>query len=171
MKRLINKIDKFFKSMIPNLPTDSLYKFVFVGCIFLMGLIVYYRVSTKESLMESYDKNKIESIAINLDFAKLKLEYDKIDKLLGHQNVDRDTIDKLIDSYSEKYQSFFKADSLMRIRLDDLDRSLVKFDDQQPMYSSFIVILILIAIFSCALWYCKLQKHQDKIIKREALKP
>jgi len=48
--------------MFPSLPTDNLYKFVFVGCIFLIGFIVYYRTSKEEIIYKEHNNLTLEYI-------------------------------------------------------------------------------------------------------------
>jgi|SRR5690606_32876845 len=173
MKEIIIKIAKTVNllRMFPNLPTDNLYKFSFVGCLFLIGLEVYFYVTIQKSLTESYDKYKIESLVMDAEFSKLKFEYLKLEEMLDRNRLDNDSSNHLIDIFSESKEKFKTNELILNKKIENIETHIVQFDKSKPyMLLSFIVLLFGTIFFACK-WYYRLQKHQDTIIEREANKP
>ncbi len=97
---------------IPNLPTDSLYKFIFVGGV-LMILSSFYLLNQKSDTL--YDSIK------NSDAIQLKLQTeDSLDTLLAKQYLDEFQIHK-------KQAEFYVSHNLV----DSAERRLSKMRDLQ----------------------------------------
>lgn len=132
---------------IPNLPTDNLYKFGFVGFVFLISLLFYTRSAEKNNLL------------------KIKSEYD-----LNYNH----TIDMKNQYLSSKDTSFEEKAELNR-KIDesndmskDIKKRICEFDSEASFYNFLLSVCILFASVFLLLWYFKLQRHQDLIIKKQA---
>lgn len=170
MKRCrIGEIIKL-KRMLPNLPTDNLYKFIFVGCLFLIGIGIYFFSNIYISLFESYDTYKIESVKLDIDYNKLKLEYSKTEKLIESDGSDPYYIDKVIGRLDSIVASFKENESILNSNIENVERKMRHFNCALPYLIVLLLLLIGLSVFFGFKWYDRLQKYQDKIIKREANK-
>ncbi|WP_166334626.1 hypothetical protein [Sphingobacterium chungjuense] len=156
--------------MIPNLPTDNLYKFSFVGCLFLIGLTAYLTGRYQSDLLASYDKYKLESIALDYQYEELLEEYQMIDEKVA---IDSTLLNgKEVLDFRKKRNLFKRTQANLNARIDIAQEKLDYFACKiLPSASLFAFILFLLAIYSCYLWYIRLQYYQDEILKSELTKP
>lgn len=169
------KIGEIIKSMFPNLPTDNLYKFVFVGCLFLIGLIVYGRIKKEDLLTESYDKYFIENIKQDLQYKSLQEEYKSINNEIDYWKAEggnnylrkRDSLRSLIRPYSAKLKVFEENDKILSKNLQIICEKKKEFEKEKFWSNCYIAIIGAIATASGFFWYFKLQILQDKILKQE----
>jgi hypothetical protein len=129
---------------LPNLPFDNLYKFSALFGLVLIGYSVFFiNASTEDLYKEAYELDERRGI-YNSDI-KLDIDTPRTKKLLK---------DSVSIAYNIKY---------FEHRLDKLPNKMYLF----------LILFFLGGIFSGTgfyNWYHRLQKHQDKIIKNEALK-
>lgn len=149
MSKIIDKNGKVFKPMLPNLPTDNLYKFGFVGCIFLLSLIFFTRSSEKESLL------------------KLKAEYDR--DYFNTTELKNEFIDSK-DSNATKKQEINKLVKKVNRDLGIIKQKITDFNSQSTFMNIIFTVCTLGSILFLWLWYTKLQKYQDIIIEKESKK-
>lgn len=176
MKRIINKIGEIIKPMLPNLPTDNLYKFGFVGCLFLIGIIVFYTVKIEISLTTSYNNYKIENINLDLEFDKLNADYNSLKneikfwKSKGEEvhNSKRDSLNLQIIKFDELKLAFGKNEGKINQEIKVVEYyQNIFFWFKIAMIIVVLILLLLTIKFGC-LWYKKLQIHLDKLTKLEA---
>lgn len=149
MKKKITKIGKLLKPMLPNLPTDNLYKFGFVGCIFLLSLLYYIRSNEQSNLLKirsEYDKDYFNAIELKNEFYSTK----------DSNTLKKNEINRLINQVNRNQI--------------DIESKVVKFNSQSNFMYGLLVVCFLGALLFLWLWYVKLQKYQDIIIKKESEK-
>ncbi len=160
--------------MFPNLPTDNLYKFVFVGGI-LASIVFYVTLGNKVDSFESARKDIL--------IEQLKIESDKI-ALTSEINLVNDLIKSTKDSSAKAMMSDKKQDLQKRYRdfkflaekhsidVQDFTRLQSNLNSyRQVSYIGIAVSLLLVIAFG-AIWYCKLQRIEDEIVvlRKEKLK-
>lgn len=139
-----------FKKLImtlPSLPTDNLYKFGFVGFIFLLSLIFYTRSSEKENLLKiksEYDINYLQTLELKEYFISNK------------------------DSSEVKKADVNRKISKANDQIEDIKNRISDFNSQSLFYNCLMVVCFILALFFLYLWYNRLQKYQDIIVKNEA---
>ncbi|WP_286778973.1 MULTISPECIES: hypothetical protein [Sphingobacterium] len=177
MKNKIFKIVEIIKlrKMFPNLPTDNLYKFFFVGFLFLIGLIVYTENKENSLLTESYDKYFIENVRQDIQYKTLKADYDKINNDIDYWKRQgsgvyikkKDSLKNLISLYSKKLKVFEENDSVLSENLKSANEKKIEFDKQKYLNKWYVGILGFLALLSGALWFFRLQIYQDRILKED----
>lgn len=177
MKNKIFKIVKIIKlkTMFPNLPTDNLYKFLFVGCLFLIGLIFYTENKQEALLTESYDKYSIENIRQDIQYKNLKADYDKINNDIDYwksQGRDvyfqkKDSLKNLISLYSAKLDVFKENDKVLSENLKSSVDKKTAFEIQKRKNNCYKFFLFFLVILSGGFWFFRLQIYQDNILKED----
>ena len=158
---------------IPSLPTDSLYKFLFIGGITLFAFCMYTSSNQVEKMR--YQTKRIDSL--NLTIKATNQHYlkrlDSAKKVLA-SSVKRGQMPPVleINRYDREHQRVVAA-----IRKDSL------FGEQEQLNDTFIreafksqTIIITIGLitsgimitFGLAFWYTEQQVHQDSIGKMQA---
>ena len=176
MKRIINKIGEIINPMLPNLPTDNLYKFGFVGCLFLIGVIVFYTVKIEISLTTSYNHYKIENLNLDLEFDKLGVDYNSLKdeikywKSKGEEvhGSKRDSLNIQIKKFEELKLAFNKNEQKINQEIKIVENYQNIFFWFKIVMIIVVCILLIITIKLGCLWYKKLQIHLDKLTKLEA---
>ncbi|WP_153846294.1 hypothetical protein [Sphingobacterium paramultivorum] len=144
------KIFSNFKKLnmtLPSLPTDNLYKFGFVGFIFLLSLIFYSRSSEKENLL------------------KLKYEYDMT--YMEALNSKEIYLLRKDTSETAKNEINKKIDKANR-EIYSIDTKIKNFNNESIIYNWIFAVCLIFCVIFLGLWYYKLQKYQDIIIKSQA---
>lgn len=144
------KIGEIIKSMFPNLPTDNLYKFCFVGSIFLLGLLIFVRHN---------EYNKLLSLKIQYEREATYLRFDV----------------KNYNSSTDKDESQKKV---LNLKISDINKNIAevkdnisKFNEQANLSRILYIVLTLSIILFALLWYYKLQRYLDEILKKQANEP
>ncbi len=132
---------------LPSLPTDNLYKFGFVGFIFLLSLIFYSRSSEKENLL------------------KLKYEYDMT--YMEALNSKEIYLLRKDTSETAKNEINKKIDKANR-EIYSIDTKIKNFNNESIIYNWIFAVCLIFCVIFLGLWYYKLQKYQDIIIKSQA---
>jgi hypothetical protein len=156
---------------ISKLPTDNLYKFlaIFGLIIFLASFYPYIVLSELEtSIGEVKDDSEIV-------YKKFSSHKDWIDKLsqLADSTKDKKLIEKIFDiSLEEKEKIDFYYNEGLVV---DKELNIIKNKLEQATYLFYVclgtqAIGFMLMYFGFKFWYQRLQKYQDMIIKREALR-
>ncbi len=133
---------------IPNLPTDSLYKFISIlGLLF----ILLYNYIEYNRLIE-FSKLRIE-ILTNIDSIKFEVEHNKkYHKGEFVHSKDASEILRTMQDVSVKSKEMEY--------LED-EHEIIKNKINWLLY--FGIVLMVVGVF---FWYIKIQIHQDKLIKK-----
>ncbi|WP_343320167.1 hypothetical protein [Sphingobacterium multivorum] len=166
--------------MFPSLPTDNLYKFSFVGCLFLIIFIVYTNTKKEELLTDSRDKFIIEQLKRNNVVSLLSYDVSLVRK---------EALDLIADSLIENNEGIRKGDSLLNVlkeqskkveelsgdgkilteNINSVEKKLESFRKDSKYWNILIIGLFNIMVFSGIAWYHKVQKYQDSILKNDAI--
>lgn len=168
---------------IPELPTDSLYKFIsiFGLLVFIGGYISYFNVAQK-ALIEGTN-NSIEQEKLNVILASTQ---DGVVELKDRIEVIKDNLDKKVitpkekDSLVEVLQKEVnsievKTDEIQLKRIEiDNNRTLVLFYYERAKLAYDIAKISFfigpsLAIFGFMKWYLNQQRYLDLIIKNQAV--
>lgn len=140
---------------IPNLPTDNLYKFMaLTGLLLMIGsfLIVFFQAEKSRELSREFD----QSVAI----AKAHLETAKAapTKMGESPEVAAETLEKA---------------KIQMAKSEAIQNELKLILDDKPTFLGFYlvgeVIGLILSISGFGLWYTRVQKYQDMLLKRQAM--
>lgn len=184
---------------IPNLPTDSLYKFLaLAGLSFILisTYMTYNILSNKnqetlkfngEISIYNYENDKLNS---DLKFIKQRLRklcalcncncFDKKGEIQilpnftksdnKELNNQRQEIDSLLNGYHDKLDQF----NIKTLQIQSKNELLADNEESTHAYMKIFLSLIatgfLMAVMGFRLWYKRIQIYQDKILRDEALK-
>ena len=179
---------------IPNIPSDNLYKFIALASLITLILLVYVSKKTQSELSDEEIKYigelKITIIKSNKLGNQLKSlvdlrskQHNQLEQLLSelktgkYQNVKskNSEIEKLenkISSMSEKIDLDQKELDILEVQNETTSgllknkRILIGIIDNVILYSSGLLLLLMSLGFY--LWYVRVQKYQDKILKVQA---
>ncbi len=133
--------------IIPNAPTDNLYKFMAIFSLMLsFTLFLYSDYMTEQVRKEVIEFSKVSTVR----FHELVEGYAKNKSALDMQLL------------QDKYDGLAHADGLKMLV------SSKKSDYYKSIRNFGVPILLFISIIGFLLWYIKVQKHQDYILKHEA---
>ncbi|QPH37905.1 hypothetical protein [Pedobacter endophyticus] len=179
---------------LPSIPTDSLYKFLFIGGLVLMIYSVYTVQNQNTRLARQ--KFTVDSIRI------LQRTYFKLDSivdrahLINYQDKQKEILDadklylelirkkkdpreiEIIDEQKRRYRAQInenskRLDSLIKKHTKDVVQSELRSTELNSILDSTesnlrqanagILLGFLLLIIGGALWYCKIQKPQDRL--------
>ena len=174
---------------IPNLPTDSLYKFMALGG--LTGAIVLiifmhfelnkvssdiYKLSeevAKESVEMEYIvddttllKEKISALETFINSAEKKKHLSK-NEMKNLKNTFQ-KLDSISQALKEKTKEIRSKNKIFEVRASELknrNAQLAEFVRNKYWIVFYLMALSLLGFF---LWYFKIQRYQDIIIKKQA---
>lgn len=169
--------------MLPNLPTDNLYKFIALSGLALFIFNIYY---SNEQITRINDriyqeKLKVAEWSLNVDF--LEEESNEIERIIdsylnGKENKNDVILDKVIINItkdeliervnllnSKRQQAKIESKKIM-ISLDYTKKLVIKAERQTKR----LIILSFVSFFNIILgfsmWYMKLQRPMDNRIKQ-----
>lgn len=167
MKNIIHKIDKNLKPMTPNLPTDNLYKFGFVGSLVLLIFFI-------NLLNNKIEKQKDYSFQIDLKTVELDIKYEAIS---SKANLITDIFNSDIDSNTAS-KFTYRLEDLEKEKLEtDVDKNINNKHIEEYnakseslitakwIYGILITISSLSVLIFGKLWYNRVQVFEDKILK------
>ena len=145
---------------IPSLPTDNLYKFIAIGgvVLFMFGAVLQ-QVETESAfdLTTEMDTASARYFGKADAFYRETIELSKLDPKWVHGKEYYDLKREVaVDSARE---ASLHRQEIWRRKLHD---SNVDF------YGTLQVVGGLLALLGFIMWYAMVQRHQDKILKREA---
>lgn len=167
--------------MLPNLPTDNLYKFISLSGVFVFCFGLYFTNIKIDDLNERIYKEdlKIAEWTVNADW--LKREIDEIERIQLNSIANQ----KGEFEYSESKLHLMVSDAEFKIRWADIkDKSqkqqlelariqegrkytnkLVSKVNRYSKAGNWIMIVsILISAFGFFLWYVRVQKPLDAVV-------
>lgn len=155
--------------MIPNLPTDSLYKFGFVGGIFLIFFSYYTLLVKMENYTELSNKLDIEQATLQIGFNSLiesqktlnfMMENDKQGQQLEYVISRSDELERAYEGLKSKEQEIKKRNESFKVITDQIT---------SLRYLTYVLVLIgfIFTFISGYKWYYKIQKYQDLLLKIE----
>lgn len=149
LRKIINIGDIInLKKMFPSLPTDNLYKFGFVGFVFLLSLMIYTRYNSYNKLMDLQLQNQIERSFV---------ENERIAYVKGGDT-----------SLTSKLRINNRIDELNK-KIDNYERVEREFNRWGNLFTFFYFALSVFIVVFLFLWYYRLQRYQDILIKSQAL--
>lgn len=162
--------------MFPSLPTDNLYKFSFVGSLFLIILIVYSNMKKEELLTDTYNQFAIENIKQDNVLKEneyllksIKYEVDNMESWNTYTSRKGDSLKSLLNEYSKKLMEVKGENSILRQNIKSVEKKLVNFYQAKKFWNTLIFILSITMVLSGIGWYFKVQYYQDTILKNESL--
>lgn len=171
---------------IPNLPTDNLYKFLSLAGIVVVIMAVYFTVTkvseVSDKIMDVQEGQDIVSENIKSLERLVELLEKIVDNSIAELKGERKKDDKKLELvYSESEIKNLMSeirDSLAKIgvekvRVEANTKRLTELHERSKKISHwgvfFIAIGMIMANFGFYLWYTRVQKPLDCILKRELL--
>jgi len=182
---------------IPNLPTDSLYKFFTLGSIAIVIISIYFIADYATSIDKSYkdyrfdvailnheienNTNKVEEIVNKIELKCLKSGCNCNVLIKPDYSIEKSVASCLSEKNiaSEIYELYNQIRLLQEIL--ELKKIEVNAKEEQLLSEEktantaketlwlFFSIGFLLFILGVSLWYLKLQRYQDIILKSQAL--
>lgn len=155
--------------IIPSLPTDSLYKFGFVGGLFMVFLSYYSLILKVENYNDLSYKLDIEQVKLEIEMRSLRESFDMLAPMFN--NIQDAQQEAYVLSKSEELE---KRHDLLRTREMELKVQTDFFDHESRRIIDFKILTFVlifsglgVSIVSGWLWYNKIQKFQDYILERK----
>ncbi|KXZ36279.1 hypothetical protein A0H77_13355 [Vibrio alginolyticus] len=171
--------------MIPNLPTDNLYKFLALSGVLLFCFGQYFVHSQISDLEEKSNKMQLSSVEL-----EIKLEW-LIDEINTLQEIQDNTIaeqkgelkdepSKMLITYSiQEYKALSETlndkrleSKLETARLKHSAKYVAKLLDSVTRYNNILwvwsAVSLMLAIYGFTMWYLKVQKPLDKSFLQES---
>ncbi len=151
---------------IPNLPSDNLYKFICIG-----GLIL----SISSFLSIIYQNQQYANRMFDISY-ETKLIKEKKDHLINDLNSFEKHVDKMpVSTAQERLKEFkenMRQNELELIKVENSLERLDYFAKDQDSQNKFLKRMFNLGAFCMMigfiLWYTKLQRYLDLIVKRQA---
>jgi hypothetical protein len=158
---------------LPQFPTDNMYKFMAIfGLTIALGsyVVVDWRVSNKALEKISLDREKLKyETERSYDSDVMKAYGDQIDEIDKEKNPDLKQISELTEIYDKTAQQYFQNE-----KNKVLDSEYKNVDDDIKLLNNAlkygIIVGSVLTVIGFILWYFKLQRYQDNLIKKEATK-
>lgn len=168
---------------IPNLPTDNLYKFISMTGVLLMFVcvaVLEYRISQQVELNTEISLGKKAFEFLERDLERTSKGLDSILQSLEEAEKRGEKIDS---NKLEHFSSLKKGHEELKARVRNIDREIMtlrkKSDFAENYYQRTLRIKplllfggftgIALAFIGFYLWYHRLQKHQDMLLKMQAI--
>ncbi len=174
---------------IPNIPSDNLYKFVALASLVTLILTSYFMKSLQYEIASdlinlegdlkqnnSLSKELIDDL--NEIVTQRILLIDELEglskKVQKNQNRVQELNDLEIEINEKELMSRTKSKEIERLRIEaDTKGNLINNKEWilnyiETTFSYSVYILSIFMVIGFYLWYIKVQKHQDKIIKYQA---
>lgn len=166
---------------IPNLPTDSLYKFMFVGGLVMIISGYYLNHNLQNEVLEDLNKihssqieyrlfTSLDSIRDKTSSRKFDREYNKISHSLKNNNLEsaqKSTIK--LDSLLEKDLQVMEKLISSRIKSAQDSVKLVEIgyslNEVSKLYKYLMILGTIINFVGGICWYKKIQEPQDRMTK------
>lgn len=146
---------------LPNLPTDNLYKFVaLVGVIILIATLYFPIMKAREYRLSMVKlKGQLRLLDIELDYLKEKATDLKSD----HDNTGHTRTELIYEAHQLKMKSEELKTKGEELRILELDYQLLI-----SIQKSGMLMGILTGILGFSLWYFKIQRYQDRQLKKNS---
>lgn len=156
---------------IPDLPTDSIYKFVaLAGLILFLISPIYYQFFSRDVLLKNI------GLRAEMQRMKKEVEFLKEDTILLREDIQAKKQDGSVSQ--EKHQNAgekveelnqkTRETELKSIELQRITNGVFVYNDQLALlrWSSVIGVIagILMLVLGFYLWYTRIQLYQDKIL-------
>ena len=173
--------------MIPQLPTDNLYKFMTLGGVFIMAFAIWVSRDISEQLgqgkiayaqsLYNFDRDAdVVSSASDLLDQQITRTRELLNEAKKPENInDRDRSQMAIDAYEEtqktldevrlKRADFLKTTSEAKTQEVKLQVLLDKVSYDLSFFRYFFLIGAATASFGLSSWYVKHQRYQDELLR------
>jgi hypothetical protein len=174
---------------VPNIPTDSLYKFLALGGLVGVVLISILIDFQQKDLMEKDDLNVKEQISLTDSLPEFYSQYlSKLVKEIGVKKLHQialkqksiseeklaslqnqiDSLELVVRMYEMKVDNLKNRDSLLQSDRRFLASRRKIVNEIISNESKMSDILFFISVIGFFLWYVKIQRYQDIIIRKQA---
>lgn len=144
---------------VPNLPTDNLYKFLSLGGL-LLGVV---SLSLNILVLDNYSQQAInlfrQDLEINKNLKEVNLRLKTLTPEVLKDNKE------LVRLYSET----LKSENNNKILQKEVDNITPSYEIKNNLLNFATATGFLVSAAGFILWYEKLQKYEDKIVKKKAL--
>lgn len=160
---------------IPSIPTDSLYKFGFVGGLLLILAAFYLYMVKMDSYIELSNNIDIEQAVLGERSKALKQKMDFFDGLMKNEPYS-ESLNFLVDSNLQVIDAervdLNRYETIIETKVQHFAISSEKLRLVIRVCWGMMVFGLVIAFISGLLWYIKLQKFQDMmtVLQYEKLK-
>ncbi|MCH7974317.1 MAG: hypothetical protein IH949_10600 [Bacteroidetes bacterium] len=142
----------------PSIPSDNLYKFICIASLASIILSMYYFSTAVQELDVEVQQLKGDS-----DLLETEIEWFTIvvDSLSENATDDRRT--ELFEIQRElliKNSKLGNSSKLARLKLEEIKKN-------RKIFTIMIIPLLIDFIYGLTLWYFKVQRHQDKLLKHQ----
>jgi hypothetical protein len=173
--------------MIPQLPTDNLYKFMTLGGVFIMAFSIWVSRDITEQLgqgeiayaQSSYNFDRdadVVSRATDMLDQQVNRTNELLDEAKKPENInDRNRSQMAIEAYEEtqktlaevqlKRTEFLKTASETKTQEVKLQVLLKKLSNDVSLFRYFYLIGAAIASLGLTSWYFKHQRYQDELLR------
>lgn len=153
----------------PSLPTDSLYKFGFVGGIFLILAAFYIYSDKSERYIELSHQIDVEDAIIMVRSNALTEKLDLVNELLNHEkNIEMVSYaDSLLKEIANEKHLLRKEEAISDAMRDKFIETSKSFRLVINSCWALMIIGLAVSTVSGCLWYNRLQVYQDKILARQ----
>ena len=159
---------------IPNLPTDNLYKFIALSGIVLIILSLVLpnvEVTKLENKQEESSlavpalQKQINDLNLSLSILESDTATTSMNKL-SKQDLTK-LRERIIELANKTYDARAEFDQ-NKIKSDSVGSSINKLSQELSFYSYLMNMGFVLMITGFILWYFRLQKYLDLIVKKEA---
>jgi len=146
---------------LPNLPTDNLYKFVaLVGVVILIGASYFPIVKAREYQLSMVKlEGQLRLLNLELEYLKEKATHLKSDQ----DNTGHNRTELIYEAHQLKMKHEKLKTKSEELRVLELD--YVFFSSMQRIG---MLMGILTGILGFSLWYFKIQRYQDRQLKKNS---
>lgn len=155
--------------VIPNLPTDSLYKFCFVGGLFMFFMSYYALIVKVENYDELSYKIDIEQLKLEVQMKSLKESYEMLAPMFDAiENSDQENyVISKSDELEKRYEQLKIKETELEIQSEFFSNETKRIINLKIITYILMGVGILTASLSGWKWYAKIQKYHDYILKRK----
>ena len=165
----------------PNLPTDNLYKFMAVtGAVAVLSAIFFMTSMINDTYEKVFDLSKKLSL-LEIRTQSSVSEFENFKKAISKLEVDDSVMSKHEPSQTHQYaevikfldehmeNSIFLESDIAKLKADR--ERIVHYSNQIDRYIIWLSVIVMIgSALSCLgfwLWYMRVQKSLDALIKRQ----
>ena len=145
---------------LPLLPTDNLYKFMSLALVVIIIISVSYPIIQIEQLQHRIVSLNGDQKILNREVELLKKEINLFEK-----NKNK-TMAELIDFYRKTNQQQIKNIELM-VKVQDIELTSKYISQNRILGIIGTSLGSFLAFFGFSLWYVRIQKLQDLLLKRQ----
>ena len=150
---------------IPTIPTDNLYKFLSLsGISAAVVLIVSFQFSQNDIQIKVAELSGLMRLLENQTS-----RFNEMNKNFDHIHIDEMAeLERHKKDFNQREENIIKLQNEIEKQLEIVRALQAQFNSLKEIYFILIPTFIFQSILGFILWYHKLQKYQDVILKNKA---